>query len=67
MDDNSEQSGIKIVNIDDGRTLTTEEIAELKRLVAMSKATKVVIWGIFGLFGALGADKVIDFLQSHVK
>lgn len=61
------QSNIKVVDVNDGRTLTTEEILELKRLAAMSKAAKVVIWGLFGLLGAVGVDKVIDFLQSHVK
>ena len=68
MDDMTpEESNIKVVDVNDGRTLTTEEILELKRLAAMSKAAKVIIWGIFGLLGAVGADKVIDFLQSHVK
>lgn len=55
---------LRVINADDGHTLTTDEIAELKRLAAMSKMARMIIALVVGALTLVGVDKVMSFFAS---
>ncbi len=51
--------------VDTSKSLTVEELQELKRLAAMSKSAKLVFAVVLGAVSLVGADKFIEFLGRH--
>ena len=50
--------------IDTSNSLTREELAELKKLAAMSKTAKVIFSVVFSIMMFVGADHLIEWLKS---
>ena len=50
--------------IDTSNGLTREELAELKKLAAMSKTAKVIFSVVFSIMMFVGADHLIEWLKS---
>jgi len=50
--------------IDTRNSLTREELAELKKLAAMSKTAKVIFSVVFSIMMFVGADHLIEWLKS---
>jgi len=55
----------RITLIDDSESLTLEELHEIKKLVALSKATKVIAAIVFGIIGLLGLPTVLSWTSKH--
>ena len=52
--------------IDTRNSLTREELAELKKLAAMSKTAKVIFSVVFSIMMFVGVDHLIEWLK-HSK
>lgn len=52
--------------IDTSNSLTKEELAELKKLAAMSKTAKVIFSVVFSIMMFVGVDHLIEWLK-HSK
>ncbi len=63
MDEVDKIKGIPL--IDDSQGLTLEELAEIKKLVALSKTTKIVAGVIFGVIGVLGLPAILSWVSKH--
>lgn len=50
--------------IDTSNSLTREELAELKKLAAMSKTAKVIFSVVFSIMMFVGADHLIEWLKN---
>ena len=50
--------------IDTSNSLTKEELAELKKLAAMSKTAKLVFSIVFSIMMFVGADHLIEWFKS---
>lgn len=50
--------------IDTSNSLTKEELAELKKLAAMSKTAKVIFSVVFSIMMFVGADHLIEWLKN---
>jgi len=55
----------RITLIDDSESLTLEELHEIKKLVSLSKATKVIAAIVFGIIGLLGLPTVLSWTSKH--
>jgi hypothetical protein len=51
--------------IDTSQGLTKEELAELKRLAAMSKSAKVIVGVIFSLMMFVGFDQLVEWFKHR--
>lgn len=58
---------IRVVDTLDPYVLTTEEIAELKRLAAMSRAARIVMAFVIGAISLLGAGHLMDLISRYWK
>lgn len=61
----SDEQSIKVIDTEDA--LTKEELCELKRLAAMSKAARWVVAGIIGVLMFIGYDHAIEMLRRMWK
>lgn len=61
-----EGESVRVVDTDDGRTLTRQEIEELKRLASLSRSTRLFIGLVMGIVTLFGIDKIVDFLTHKV-
>ena len=52
--------------IDTSNSLTREELAELKKLAAMSKTAKIIFSVVFSIMMFVGVDHLIEWLK-HSK
>ena len=52
--------------IDTSNSLTKEELAELKKLAAMSKTAKILFSVVFSIMMFVGVDNLIEWLK-HPK
>ena len=50
--------------IDTRNSLTREELAELKKLAAMSKTAKVIFSVVFSIMMFVGADHLIEWFKN---
>ena len=50
--------------IDTSNSLTKEELAELKKLAAMSKTAKMFFTVVFSIMMFVGADHLIEWFKS---
>lgn len=50
--------------IDTSNSLTKEELAELKKLAAMSKTAKIIFSVVFSIMMFVGADHLIEWFKS---
>ena len=50
--------------IDTSNSLTREELAELKKLAAMSKTAKVIFSVVFSIMMFVGADHLIEWFKN---
>ena len=50
--------------IDTSNSLTKEELAELKKLAAMSKTARVIFSVVFSIMLFIGADHLIEWFKS---
>ena len=50
--------------IDTSNSLTKEELAELKKLAAMSKTAKLIFSIVFSIMMFVGADHLIEWFKS---
>lgn len=51
---------VRIVDTDDGGTLTVEELLELKRLANLSRFARWVTGGLIAVAALVGGDRLID-------
>lgn len=51
--------------IDTSNSLTREELAELKKLAAMSKTAKIIFSVVFSLMLFVGFDHLLEWVKSH--
>jgi len=51
--------------IDTSNSLTKEELAELKKLAAMSKTAKIIFSVVFSIMMFVGVDHLIEWLKHH--
>ena len=61
--DKTDPSMIPVV--DTTNSLTKDELHELKRLAAMSKAARTLIAMVIGGIMLVGGDKLFDMLRAH--
>ena len=57
-----EDESLKVIDTSNG--LTREELAELKKLAAMSKTAKLVFSIVFSIMMFVGADHLIEWFKS---
>jgi len=50
--------------IDTSNSLTKEELAELKKLAAMSKTAKIIFSVVFSIMMFVGVDHLIEWLKN---
>ena len=50
--------------IDTSNSLTKEELAELKKLAAMSKTAKIIFSVVFSIMMFVGADHLIEWFKN---
>jgi hypothetical protein len=58
-DDNE---SLKVIDTSGG--LTKEELAELKKLAAMSKTAKIIFSIVFSIMMFVGADHLLEWLKN---
>jgi len=51
--------------IDTSNSLTREELAELKKLAAMSKTAKIIFSVVFSLMLFVGFDHLLEWVKAH--
>lgn len=56
---------VRVVDVEDGRTLTSEDIATLRELAARYRTLKWLVVGGMALVGLLGLDKLSAFVGAH--
>jgi len=56
----------KLEIIDTSENLTYEELAELKRIVALSKISKVLVGIILGIISLFGLPEIFNWLSKHI-
>ena len=57
-----DDESLKVIDTSNG--LTREELAELKKLAAMSKTAKVIFSVVFSIMMFVGADHLIEWLKN---
>lgn len=57
---------IRITVIDDSESITLEELQEIKKLVSLSKATKIIAGIAFGIVGLLGLPTVLSWVSKQL-
>ena len=50
--------------IDTSNSLTKEELAELKKLAAMSKTAKIIFSIVFSIMMFIGADHLLEWIKA---
>lgn len=58
-----DDDSLKIIDTSDG--LTKEELAELKKLAAMSKSAKIIFSIVFSIMMFIGADHLLEWLKAN--
>lgn len=59
----SEEESLQIVDTSD--VLTKDELAELKKLAALSKTTRTIFAFAMGIVALFGIDKLFEFITTH--
>lgn len=60
-------SDVRVIDLDDGRTLTKEDIATLRELAVRYRALKWLMVCGMTLVGTLALDKLVGFIEAHWK
>lgn len=53
--------------VDVTNKLTTEELAELKRLASLSKTSRMFVIAVIAIVSTLGLPTIIDWFGRHIK
>ena len=56
----------RITVIDDSESITLEELQEIKKLVSLSKATKIIAGIGFGVVGLLGLPTILSWVSKQL-
>lgn len=56
----------RITVIDDSESITLEELQEIKKLVSLSKATKIIAGIVFGVVGLLGLPTILSWVSKQL-
>lgn len=59
----SDEESLQIV--DTSEVLTKEELAELKKLAALSKTTKTIFAFAMAVVAIFGIDRLFELVQAH--
>lgn len=63
----NDRASVRVVDVDDGKTLTTDEVRTLKRIAAMSKFVQWIVLFLASLMMFVGVDHLIEFLKRLSK
>jgi hypothetical protein len=63
----NDRASVRVVDVDDGKTLTTDEVRTLKRIEAMSKFVQWIVLFLASLMMFVGVDHLIEFLKRLSK
>ena len=67
MNIDNDRTSVRVVDVDDGKTLTTDEVRTLKRIAAMSRFVQWIILFLVSLMMFVGVDHLIEFLKRLSK
>jgi cell division protein FtsX len=67
MNIDNDRASVRVVDVDDGKTLTTDEVRTLKRIAAMSKFVQWIVLFLASLMMFVGVDHLIEFLKRLSK
>ena len=67
MNIDNDRTSVRVIDVDDGKTLTTDEVRTLKRIAAMSRFVQWIILFLVSLMMFVGVDHLIEFLKRLSK